>query len=226
MVILGLETSTEACSVALNNGGEITVSEVVAPREHGKLLLPAVESLLAASGLSRSTLDAVAFGRGPGAFTGVRMAVAVAQGLAYGLDRPTLPVSTLAALAKTDYDQFKTPHVITAIDARMGEVYFAAWHCPTMDCIADEAVVAPDRVPRPEGDSWRGVGSGFDAYAAPLQERLQGLLSTTRAEALPSARAIVQLGAKLLEAGGAVPAGEAAPVYLRDQVAHVKPASR
>lgn len=225
MVILGLETSTEACSVALNNQGEITVQEVVAPREHGKLLLPAVEGLLAASGINRSQLDAVAFGRGPGAFTGVRIAVAVAQGLAYGLNRPAIPVSTLAALAKTDFDQNGVPHVITAMDARMGEVYFAAWHCPDMQLKAEEAVVPPEEVTRPEGESWRGVGSGFGAFAEPLQQRLEGCLTSISADALPSARAIVELGALELASGGGVSAGEAAPVYLRNQVAHVKPSS-
>lgn len=222
MVILGLETSTEACSVALSNRGEITVREVVAPREHGKLILPAVEGLLAASELGRSAVDAVAFGRGPGAFTGVRIAVAVAQGLAYGLNRPAVPVSTLAALAKTDFDQSGAPHIITAMDARMGEVYFAAWHCPSMELVAEEAVVPPEKVARVEGDQWRGIGSGFGAYAEPLQQRLSGCLSSVGAEALPSARAIVQLGALELAAGRGVSAGEAAPVYLRNQVAHVK----
>ena len=123
MKLLAIETSTEACSVALYVDGEIAERHELAPRRHTQLVLPWADELLAHAGLAKSQLDAIAVGRGPGAFTGVRLAIALAQGLALALDRPVLPVSTLATLAM----QGQGPRILAAIDARMGEVYLGAF---------------------------------------------------------------------------------------------------
>src|SRR5690606_37846584 len=135
MNLLAFETSTEACSVALWRDGEVAERFELAPRRHAEPALPCAEALLAEAGLARSHLDAIAVGRGPGAFTGVRLGVAIAQGIALALDRPVLPVSTLLALAARA--PAAAPHVLAAIDARMGEVYLGAF--------------------AREGDAWRAL---------------------------------------------------------------------
>src|SRR5690554_3836409 len=163
MNLIAFETSTEACSVAIWRDGEVLERFEVAPRRHAELVLPWAEGLLAEAGLSRSRLDAVAVGRGPGAFTGVRLGIAMAQGIALALDLPMLPVSTLAALARG------APHpgpVLAAIDARMGEVYAGAFMRSDdgMEALGPETVSGPDAVDLPSASgAWQGVGTGFAA---------------------------------------------------------------
>jgi len=148
MKLLAFETATEACSVAVWIDGEVIERFEIAPRRHAELALPWADAVLAEAGIAKSAIDAIAVGRGPGAFTGVRLAIAVAQGVALALDRPIVPVSTLAALAL----QGGAPRVLAAIDARMGEVYAAAFRCDNGDAVLRDAerVVAPDRVVLPD----------------------------------------------------------------------------
>ena len=167
MKLLALETATEACSVAVLVDGELRERFDIAPRRHAELTLPWAEQLLAEAGVARSQLDAIAVGRGPGAFTGVRLAIAVAQGIALALDRPVVPVSTLAALAMRapacDGDR-----VLAAIDARMGEVYVAGYgrHGDEWTVLGEEVVASPDAVILPgDAGGWLGVGTGFAAVA-------------------------------------------------------------
>ncbi|MGB1311163.1 MAG: tRNA (adenosine(37)-N6)-threonylcarbamoyltransferase complex dimerization subunit type 1 TsaB, partial [Leucothrix sp.] len=132
MKILAIETATEACSAALYHDGGIISRYELAPRKHTQLILPMMDSLLAEAGLSKQALDAIAFGRGPGAFTGLRIAVGVTQGLALALDRPVIPISSLAAMAQQVLDATvdlasAMLDYIPAIDARMGEVYWARY---------------------------------------------------------------------------------------------------
>ena len=145
MNLIAFETSTEACSVALWRDGEVLERFEVAPRRHAELALPWAQALLAEAGMARSQLDAVAVGRGPGAFTGVRLGIALAQGIALALDLPMLPVSTLAALAMRAPAPGK---VLAAIDARMGEVYVAAFErtAAGVEPQGPESVLAPDAV--------------------------------------------------------------------------------
>jgi tRNA threonylcarbamoyladenosine biosynthesis protein TsaB len=217
MNLLAFETATEACSVAVLCDGEVIERFELAPRRHAELALPWAGELLAQAGVARSQLDAIAVGRGPGAFTGVRLAIALAQGIALALDRPLLPVSTLAALA------LRAPgeRIIAAIDARMGEVYAAAFQRQGegLVALADEAVLAPDRYQPPAGDGWQGVGTGFAAVDAALQLRLQGRLATVDAHALPHASDVARLGAIAFERGEAIAPERVEPAYLRDNVA-------
>ncbi len=127
MKLLAIDTSTDACSAALWLNGEVRQRYQVAPREHGQLILPMIESLLAEAGLALTQLDTLAFGRGPGGFTGVRIANSVIQGLAFGADLPVVPISSLAALAQGAYTEMGTPQILAAIDARIGEVYWGAY---------------------------------------------------------------------------------------------------
>ena len=221
MNILAIDTSTDACSAALSLAGEVRERFELAPRAHTQLILPMVESLLAEAGLALTQLDAIAFGCGPGSFTGVRIAAGVTQGIAFGADLPVVPVSTLAALAQGACDEIGATHVLAALDARMHEVYWGAYQRGDDGVVqlqGEEGVYAPDRVPVPESDQWQGVGSGWASYGAALHTRLAGLVTATHAQHHPRARDVARLGVHGLQHGLAVDAEQALPVYLRNEV--------
>jgi len=217
MKLLAFETSTEACSVALWLGGAVHERFELAPRRHAELALPWAEQLLAAAGVAKTQLDAIAVGRGPGAFTGVRLGVAIAQGIALALDRPVVPVSTLAALAWPATGD----RILAAIDARMGEVYLAAFqrHGEGLRPVQPEAVARPDAAALPEGDGWHGVGTGFGAVDGALRARLGARLASVDADALPHAADVARLAAMAFARGEAVAPERLEPAYLRDKVA-------
>ena len=220
MKLLAFETATEACSVALYLDGQVRERFEVAPRRHAELALPMAQELLAEAGVARAQLDAIAVGRGPGAFTGVRLAVALAQGVALALDRPLLPVSTLAVLAAGAGEG--TGQVLACIDARMGEVYAGAYRRQDGDVLAvgAEQVLAPEAVPLPAGGGrWQGVGTGFAAGGGALARRLGPELERIDAAALPHAADLARLAALAWARGEAVGPERAEPAYLRDNVA-------
>ena len=221
MKLLAFETSTEACSVAVFDDGEVHARFEVAPRRHAELALPWAEALLAEAGITRSGLDAIAVGRGPGAFTGVRLGIAIAQGIALALDVPVVPVSTLATLAAPALRDHPDARVLAAIDARMGEVYVAGYAAgaqgPTL--LDAERVCAPDQVELAEGDNWIGVGTGFTAVDDALVQRLGSRLRHVDAGALPHAADTARLAALRFAAGGGVAPEHAEPAYLRNNVA-------
>ena len=221
MKILALDTATEACSAALLIDGEVGERYEVAPRAHARLLLPMLEGLLAEAGLKPAQLDAIAFGRGPGSFTGVRIAASVAQGIAFAAGLPVLPVSTLAALAWPVLREAGDTQVFAAIDARMGEIYWAAFARTAqgaLQALSEEQVAPAAAVRVPAGENWQGVGSGWAAYAQTLRPHFGASLRGYDATALPHAADIANLGALDFAAGRAVPAEQALPVYLRNQV--------
>ncbi len=217
MRLLAIETATEACSVAVLVDGEIRERFEIAPRRHAELTLPWAELLLAEAGVAKSQLDAIAVGRGPGAFTGVRLAIALAQGIALALDRPLLPVSTLAALAM----RAQGGRIVSAIDARMGEIYLAAFARDGEGLVAlgEEVVVEPEAAIVPSGDCWHGVGTGFAAGDNALQARMQGRLAAVDAAALPHAADVARLGALMFARGEAIAPERIEPAYLRNNVA-------
>ncbi|GAB3731182.1 tRNA (adenosine(37)-N6)-threonylcarbamoyltransferase complex dimerization subunit type 1 TsaB [Luteimonas pelagia] len=218
MRLLAFETSTEACSVALWLDGEVRERFEVAPRRHAELSLPWAQALLDEAGLARSQLDAIAVGRGPGAFTGVRLGISMAQGIALALDRPVVPVSTLAALAM----QGRGARVLAAIDARMGEVYWDAYECVGGEprSLAGERVDPPGAV-EPPGDAggWHGVGTGFDAVDGALREHLEARLAAVDAKSLPRAADVARLGAHAAARGELLAPERVEPAYLRNRVA-------
>lgn len=228
MKVLGLDTATEACSAALAVNGEVFERYEVLGRGHAERLLPMVQEVLAEAGVALAAIDAIAFGRGPGGFTGLRIAAGVTQGLAFGAGLPVVPVSDLAALAARAARLRQARCVLTCLDARMAQVYWAAFDCAdagapvplTAEAVADPAAV---RLPDAEGngDSLRffGAGHGFSAYPA-LHRLLGERLAGFDAGLLPHAREIALLGATGFRAGQAAEPTEAVPVYLRDEVAH------
>ncbi len=230
MHVLALDTATEACSVALlvgatadGRGGRVVEAFEVAPRRHAELVLPMVESVLAEAGLDLAAVDAIGVGRGPGAFTGVRLAIAIVQGLALGAGKPVVPVSTLATLAQGAVGRVAGPgeQVLALIDARMGEVYAGAFtvdDAGLVDPLGEERVLPPAAVMAPAGD-FVAVGSGWAAHRESLREGFQREPVAADPEALPRAGDLARLAARALATGCALDAAVAQPVYLRDKVA-------
>ncbi len=221
MKLLALETATEACSVALWLEGELLERHQVAPRRHAALLLPLAEQLLAEGGVSLGALDALAFGRGPGGFTGLRIAAGAAQGMAVAGGLPVVPVSTLATLAQGCHRRTGADSVLAALDARMGEVYWGLFRCGEagmMEAAGEEAVCPPEAISPPPMPVTAGCGSGWERYRASLGERLGSPPAILEPEALPRAADLARLAVAAFESGIALEPGQAQPCYLRNQV--------
>ena len=220
--ILAIEAATEACSVALIIDEEVQERFEIAPRRHVALLLPFAEALLADAGMGLAQLDAIAFGRGPGSFTGLRIAAGMTQGMAFGADLPVIPVSTLAALAQGVVCEPGVTQVLAALDARMKEVYWGAFITGSDGLVqaqGEERVCAPAQVEVPRPGDWIGAGSGWDTYNDVLAARCALAESAIRYQHQPHAADVARLAAGVLAQGGALPPEQAIPVYLRDNVA-------
>jgi tRNA threonylcarbamoyladenosine biosynthesis protein TsaB len=221
MRVLALDAATEACSVALLANGALISRTIESGKSNAVKILRMAEEVMAEAQVSLSMLDAIAASIGPGAFTGVRISVAVAQGLAFGADLKVVPVTTLEALALQVLDG-PAGRALACLDARMGEVYWGcfAWDaaCGVLQSGALQ-VGPPSGVVAPELDGqYVGVGRGFSAY--PVLGTLAGVTTdAVRSAALPNAREIARLGALRLQAGGALDAADLKPLYLRDKVA-------
>lgn len=220
MNLLAIETSTEACSVALIHGDEVIARSEIAPRRHAELVLPMADALLAEAGLGRHALDAVAVGRGPGAFTGVRLGISLAQGMALALDVPVVTVSSLAALALEAPEDDAA--ILAVIDARMGEIYAASYRRDDNGGLVEldeERVCTPEVLALSPSSAWHVVGTGWATYAQVLQPRLTGTLLSAEGARYPQARHVAELAAREFAAGRAHAPEQALPVYLRDKVA-------
>jgi tRNA threonylcarbamoyladenosine biosynthesis protein TsaB len=215
--VLAIETSTEYCSVALIAPGSVVAREERSGQRHSEVALPMVDAVLNEAGVRLVDLTGIAFGAGPGSFTGVRIACGIAQGLAFGAGLPVAPVVTLAALAEA----VGSRRVIACLDARMGEIYHAAFERrdSTLLEISAPGLSSPETMPLPDGEGWIGCGSGFDLYRQRLASRLGTRLADVRQGVYPHAREIARLGAAILAGGGGVPAEQAVPLYIRDKVA-------
>ncbi|MDH4259543.1 MAG: tRNA (adenosine(37)-N6)-threonylcarbamoyltransferase complex dimerization subunit type 1 TsaB [Gammaproteobacteria bacterium] len=221
MKLLALDSATEACSAALLHEGGLIERYEILGRGHAERLLPMVDELLTEAGIGLRALDAIAFGRGPGSFTGLRIAAGITQGLAAGAQLPVLPVSDLAAVAAAGARLSGRNRILVCMDARMGQVYWAAFDCSGGQPIAltPESVADPAAVMPPDGTAWFGAGHGFTAYPA-LATSLGAMLAGSAAGLLPRASDIAAIAAIEFAAGRAVPAAQALPVYLRDEVVH------
>ena len=222
MKILALDTATDACSAALFINGEIREEFAVTPREHTKLILPMIDRLMAEAGLKPKQLDAIALSRGPGSFTGVRIATGVAHGIAFGADLPVALVSTLGAIAQDFFNrQAAAATSFTAMDARMGEIFWGVYQRNSLglaELLGEETVTPATEVIFPDVPGY-GVGSGWEVYAESLRARLGSLVEGVSGDVRPRAAAVAQLGAYYYANGLAVPVEQAMPVYLRDKVA-------
>jgi tRNA threonylcarbamoyladenosine biosynthesis protein TsaB len=230
--ILAIDTATENCSAALWVDGRVVQREVEVERGHAELILTMIDELLAESSATLGSLDAIAFGRGPGSFTGVRLAASVTQGLAFGADLPVVAVSDLQAVAQRAFvhghlEHAAARHALVCNDARMQEVYWACFqrgHDDLMEPVGIERVSKCSAVELPdewEGTLVSGAGRGFRAYAE-LTESLGARLTNIRDNILPGAREIAFLAVAEVRAGRVVPAEQAIPIYVRDDVARPK----
>ncbi|WP_217554374.1 tRNA (adenosine(37)-N6)-threonylcarbamoyltransferase complex dimerization subunit type 1 TsaB [Vibrio metschnikovii] len=227
--ILALDTATEACSVALMVGDKLYSRSEVAPRDHTKKILPMVDEVLKEAGITLQELDALAFGRGPGSFTGVRIGIGIAQGLAFGADLPMIGISTLAAMAQAAYREQGATHVACAIDARMSEVYWGrfvrqadgSWSELDAECVIAPSLLLEHMAARSEDEHcWAMAGTGWQAYT----ETLTALPLRTEQSAVlyPQAQDMVVLAQQAWKKGQHVSVEQATPCYLRDTVAWKK----
>ncbi|MFO3920007.1 tRNA (adenosine(37)-N6)-threonylcarbamoyltransferase complex dimerization subunit type 1 TsaB [Enterobacter hormaechei] len=226
MRILAIDTATEACSVALWNDGTTFAHFEECPREHTQRILPLVKTILTEGNTSLTDLDALAYGRGPGSFTGVRIGIGIAQGLALGADLPMIGVSTLATMAQGAWRMTGATRVLAAIDARMGEVYWAeytrdengVWHGEETEAVLKPEAVT-GRLKQLSGE-WATVGTGWPAW--PEMAKDTGLTLVHGNMLLPAAEDMLPIACQLLAAGKTVAVEHAEPVYLRNTVAWKK----
>lgn len=211
--------------MALLLGDDVLFEHQQVPRQHTKVLLPTIDALLSKGGVTLADLDAIAFGAGPGSFTGLRITAGVAQGLALGADKPVLAVSTLATLAEQAYQRWGVEQVFAGLDARMGELYWAAYgrQGDGWNSISAEQVAAPALVQQPDdltGD-WVGIGSAWQ-YREQLPPAIQQRVTQVDTAAEPQASAMLKLAERQLAQGMVLRAEQVQPVYLRDNVAWQK----
>jgi tRNA threonylcarbamoyladenosine biosynthesis protein TsaB len=219
MNLLAIETATECCSIALLAGDALFQRCEIAPRRHAELLLPMCEDVLAEAALRRRDLDVVAVGRGPGAFTGVRLAISAAQGIALALAIPVVPVSSLAALAMQAPDDGLD--ILAVIDARMGEVYAGRFRRAgaLVEAIGEETVGPADALVVTGDAPLNVIGTGWSSYRDAIARILPWPPRSSEGERYPRAADVARLAAPVAAAGGGIPADRAQPVYLRDKVA-------
>jgi len=224
--ILAIDTSTENCSVALLINNKCYVRRSIAPRDHAKKVLPFIDELLKEAQVTLNELDALAFGCGPGSFTGVRIGIGIAQGLAFGADLPLIPVSTLKTMSQGCYRIHGAEFVAPAIDARMSEVYWARYHRQIdgqWTIIDPECVIAPETLKHSlshDDRVWFSAGTGWQTYKEVLSELSFDIVPSDIL--YPDAEDIVHLATFEWQKGNTVVAEEASPVYLRDTVAWKK----
>lgn len=217
MNLVALETSTEYCSLAVSRDARVFARSVHAGQRHSELALPVLRELLQQAGLDMRAIDGIAYGAGPGSFTGLRIACGIAQGLALARNLPVAGIGTLLALA----EDCGADKVIACLDARMGEVYHGAYcrsggkwiemHAPSL--------CRPAAVPQVEGGGWIACGSGFRVHAAALARCYEGRIARTDADAVPNAEAMLRLALEAFASGQGADAASAAPLYVRDKVA-------
>lgn len=221
-MILALDATAEQCSAALLLDGRVLSRSQHAPRDHTQMLLAFVDTLLTEAQITLSDLDAIAFGAGPGSFTGLRIAASIAQGLAFGAEKPVIPVSSLRTIAYECHERYGVKSVMAALDARKNEVYWGLyqWDKKAGMVLKGEEIVKPaGDVPLPKGSShWVGVGSGFHAYPDAFSAHTQGREAALYRDIVPEAQAVAKLAAHDFAHGLMLPAEEAIPVYIRNDV--------
>ena len=225
MTIIALDTCTECCSAALLYQGEVFECVEMTQRGHSDLILGMLDNVLQQAGITMAEIDVLAFGQGPGSFTGVRVGVAVAQGIAFARELPVVGVSSLAAVAQSAADSLNVDHLAVAMDARMGEIYCAHYQRQANGVVEliDKAQVCPPEQFKPEQDQQgTGVGTGWREYKDVLSTQFAQQLATINADYYPQAKSIIKLAQVEIAAGNILTADQAMPVYLRNNVAKKK----
>lgn len=227
LTVLAVDTATEACSASLLKDGSVTERYQIAPQKHNTLIFEMCHSIFDQAQITFDNLDALVFGRGPGAFTGVRIAASFAQAIAYAKSMPLVPISNLQTVAQSTADKHNTDAVCVAMDARMNEVYSACYQRDPqgiMQAITEETVTAAHDIQIPDDFHCIGAGTGWrcanDALSAKLGERLQAC----DPDALPDATTMLKIATPLIQTKSFTPANQAFPQYLRNPIAKPKPA--
>lgn len=221
MKILAFDTSTEACSVGISVDGALLEHFSIPEQKQTQILLPIIEELLEQAGMKLSDLDVIAYGQGPGAFTGVRLAVSAAQGLGFSANVPVTGVSTLAVVAQHAYTKHQAQNVLIAMDARMSEVYFAAYtfnHEGQIEPQSEEQVVSLADVPMPLEGEWVAVGTGWDEYPDDKPADYSSRVTKTIGTLYPDPASLITLATAAVLNKHTLPAAQAVPVYLRNNV--------
>lgn len=215
MNILAFDTSNEYCSLALLRAGRVAAREILAGQGHSEMLLSMLEEVLEEKGIAIGEIEGIAFGSGPGSFTGLRIACGVAQGLAFGLDVPVVGIGTLHAMASC----MEGDRIVACLDARMGEVYHAAFERieGKLACVSEPGLYLPHEAPPLTGENWSGCGSGFSVPG--LLQRYQGKIARADEKLRPHAREIAFLALEAFEGGEGLDAASASPLYVRNKVA-------
>lgn len=223
MRLLAIDTSTEACSVALLINDKIHSQFQIVPQQHNEIILPMINQMLTKTRISLAEINAFAFGAGPGSFTGLRIAASIVQGLAYGNNKPVIPISTLAALAQGAYRLFNIPLLLPALDAKMHQIYFGIYQVNDTQKIVEP--LQPDQAIAPEqmtfqilkeetSKAWVGIGSGWESYSQLLTQLSGAKSNNIQVGLYPDAQDIIPLAKDKLEKGETVKASEALPFYL------------
>lgn len=222
MKILAIDTATEACSVALNMDGEVVEQYTVVPRSHASQVLPMVDTLLKEADVALTDLDAIAFDRGPGSFTGIRIGTSVVQGLAFGAELPVIPVSSLETMA-AGIDNTTSDNLIVMLDARMDEIYWATFKRIGERFVlqGDEQLAKPAELVLPQGQ-WAVAGTGWGTYQNILRQQKGIEWTECFADTLPRAADLVRLAVLRWNQDGGLEPNQAVPVYLRNNVARKK----
>ncbi len=219
--ILAIETATEACSAALLHNDQLYELYELAPQKHNSLILPMCEQLMHQANINFSQINALAFGCGPGSFTGLRIAAGIIQGLAFAHQLPVIPVSTLRALAQELHRKTGGKKVLASLDARVNEIYWGEYQLNDvnlMQACHAEQLIKPENIVVPEGDNWIGVGNAWSVYGEQLKNILGNKLSQIVPDIYPTATAVILCAKQDYLAGKFVSAENAVPVYLRDKI--------
>lgn len=224
MNLLALDTSTESCSAAISINGVLYQQQQMTQRGHSTLILGMLDQLFKQADASIADIDALAFGRGPGSFTGVRIGVGVAQGIAFARELPVIPVSTLAAVAQAAYEHTQQQNIAVAMDARMDEIYAASFQVQDgiVVLLGEEKVCPAEQFLPANTEMWLGAGTGWQVYADTLQGNFSAQLVGQQPDIYPQAAIILKLAEQLYARGEYVSADKALPVYLRNDVAKKK----
>lgn len=217
--IIAIDTSSEYCSVALWQNRAIQQKCILAERAHAQIILPMLDELLNENKMRLDDIEYLAFGAGPGSFTGVRIASALLQGLGLGLNLPIVPISTLAAIAQQAYREFGAKQCMSALDARMGEIYLGYYQyhdAGVMQLVQAEQVINPAQIIFPEAGQWFGVGPGFEAYDEIISQQATKFLVGMHKGCYPQAKYIAELAASSLKDNKYVSVDNLEPIYLRD----------
>ncbi len=217
-IILALDSSTEACSCALAIDGKVFESFEILPRLHTQHILPMIQNLMLEHSLNYSELDAIAVGSGPGSFTGLRIAAGVAQGIAFGAELDVIPVSTLASLAQQSLKS-EAKHILTCLDARIGEVYWAIYSKTEnkIQLVGQEQLTMPEMIDIKLTGACYGVGNGMN-FIDKMPEHIQSAISSFDSGVYPRAAAIAELAQGYLDQGRCIKPEDFSPTYLRNKV--------